>query len=705
MTMKLPIKRILIVLVEIAIFGFIGIIAWILYTGGGSFQIHGIVLHAHHIKKPVLLLLFALLLKKLLTGNVWREFRCLQPLCRLCAWCDAFFTRHITACRRKAWKSWSLAVFLGSFLSLMGSHQQMERRHGLIEHYYTNPEHAGTPLVVRPVRQPSLQVIDHDFPATLWNYSARWTGFLYAPKSGEYVFTTVSDDGSALSLDDQLVVDNRGVHGMSERTQTVHLERGLHVMTLDFMQYGGASVFKTYWTSPGKTKTLLPVANLYLKSMTPAKITFEHVVAAGLTVEEYVAGVLLALFLIGRLNPQRRFSTALCLLALGIIGLTIGGEISVLRLLGKTGDSPIMTWLRWGDRFLVLFVSLGIPYRKLKLTTVLQNGLLSGVTFLLCVGLFELCLRTGWFDDKGIIWIQDKYRKVDHEINEKNWEFARQNPFEFTDIIRSEQRPAGKDRLVVLGDSFVWGGAIPYEQAWGHKLERKLTQKYPQLEVVNWGKSGWSTLIELAFLEKEGSRYDLDVLLVGFVRNDPDLGRFKWKLLDVKTLPNKPLQVMFAPFRKLTPNAFEFTTAYLNEFLMNYVLDTEGYGWKAWYDTIYAKPNLREFFPVLEEFAEYCQQRKIRLIFVLTPGSYDAAEGRRMQIMADLLTQAGIEYLNLFPAMVRDLSQYPPRKLWANLADGHPGPLMTELFANETAQYLEQQGILAQLPHVAAANK
>lgn len=40
------------------------------------------------------------------------------------------------------------------------------------------------------------------------NFSVKWTGFLYAPYSGKYVFTLESDDGSALTINNELIISH-----------------------------------------------------------------------------------------------------------------------------------------------------------------------------------------------------------------------------------------------------------------------------------------------------------------------------------------------------------------------------------------------------------------------------------------------------------------------------------------------------------------
>ncbi len=66
------------------------------------------------------------------------------------------------------------------------------------------------------------------------NYALSWTGYIWAPESGDYTFGTKSDDGSAICMDldgdgdfdgeGELIVNNNAFQGEVEKTGTVFLE-------------------------------------------------------------------------------------------------------------------------------------------------------------------------------------------------------------------------------------------------------------------------------------------------------------------------------------------------------------------------------------------------------------------------------------------------------------------------------------------------
>jgi hypothetical protein len=70
-------------------------------------------------------------------------------------------------------------------------------------------------------------------------FSAEWTGSLVVRRDGIHRFATKSDDGSWLWIDDQLVVDNGGVHAIKNVAAELRLSRGVHRFKLRYVQNGG----------------------------------------------------------------------------------------------------------------------------------------------------------------------------------------------------------------------------------------------------------------------------------------------------------------------------------------------------------------------------------------------------------------------------------------------------------------------------------
>lgn len=69
----------------------------------------------------------------------------------------------------------------------------------------------------------------------------RWSGWLKSESSGLWQFRTNSDDGSQLYIDNKLVVDNDGLHGMQAKGGTANLRKGWHKMVITFFEKNGGA--------------------------------------------------------------------------------------------------------------------------------------------------------------------------------------------------------------------------------------------------------------------------------------------------------------------------------------------------------------------------------------------------------------------------------------------------------------------------------
>jgi hexosaminidase len=94
-------------------------------------------------------------------------------------------------------------------------------------------------------------------------YGLIFDGYINISEDGVYTFTTSSDDGSQIWIDDQLVVDNDKKHAAFELTSAVNLLKGLHKIRIRYFQGGGGSDLRVYMSQPGKARIELPPDSLF----------------------------------------------------------------------------------------------------------------------------------------------------------------------------------------------------------------------------------------------------------------------------------------------------------------------------------------------------------------------------------------------------------------------------------------------------------
>ena len=147
-----------------------------------------------------------------------------------------------------------LAVVAAMLLVVAGLFQWRQGQftgHGLQAVYYPGRDFNGKALrrAVEPRIDFSNKTHAH-FKRPV--FSAEWTGSIYLPRSGRYGFSTESDDASWLFIDDTLVVDNGGVHGLRRREGVRILPRGLHRIKIRYFQAGAGASLRVFWSPAGR---------------------------------------------------------------------------------------------------------------------------------------------------------------------------------------------------------------------------------------------------------------------------------------------------------------------------------------------------------------------------------------------------------------------------------------------------------------------
>jgi alpha-L-fucosidase len=85
-------------------------------------------------------------------------------------------------------------------------------------------------------------------------YGFEFTGYLQIPKDGVVAFFVGSDDGSDLYIDDTLVVDNEGLHGMQEKRGLIALAAGPHPFRVRYFNKSGGDGLTVSYQMPGLSK-------------------------------------------------------------------------------------------------------------------------------------------------------------------------------------------------------------------------------------------------------------------------------------------------------------------------------------------------------------------------------------------------------------------------------------------------------------------
>tara|TARA_Y100001933_G_scaffold263732_1_gene326408 strand:+ start:4735 stop:6426 length:1692 start_codon:yes stop_codon:yes gene_type:complete len=105
------------------------------------------------------------------------------------------------------------------------------------------------------------QAISEDVPQE--QVALAYESYLDVLQAGNYTFYTNSDDGSKLYVNGTEIVDNDGDHGVMERSGSLELTKGRHLIRVEFFNGGGGYHLDVKYKGPNVPKQIIPANHLY----------------------------------------------------------------------------------------------------------------------------------------------------------------------------------------------------------------------------------------------------------------------------------------------------------------------------------------------------------------------------------------------------------------------------------------------------------
>jgi len=128
-------------------------------------------------------------------------------------------------------------------------------KQGLTYNYYEgNWQRLPDFSELNSVRSGVIKNIIYPENVSTLNFGLKYEGYIKIEKDGLYEFFLTSDDGSKLTIDNEDVIINDGLHAMVEMSGSVFLKAGYHSIGISFFQLGGGSGLKLMMQAPGKEK-------------------------------------------------------------------------------------------------------------------------------------------------------------------------------------------------------------------------------------------------------------------------------------------------------------------------------------------------------------------------------------------------------------------------------------------------------------------
>jgi lysophospholipase L1-like esterase len=216
-------------------------------------------------------------------------------------------------------------------------------------------------------------------------------------------------------------------------------------------------------------------------------------------------------------------------------------------------------------------------------------------------------------------------------------------------------KPPGTRRVLMLGDSLTFGWGVPENEVTSAAVERKLNDKLKDArwEVINSGVGNYNTRLEVHYLEKEGLRYEPDVVVLNYFINDaePD-PRYSGNFINM----HSAAWVFFA-------NRLDVVARRL----------TQRDSWKAYYRGLYrdGAGGWEGARVAIHRFGQICRERRLHCLIVHQPelhqlDPYPFVDAARA--VEETAREAQLPFLDLLPT----LRGIDPRMLWVSIQDTHP---------------------------------
>ena len=271
----------------------------------------------------------------------------------------------------------------------------------------------------------------------------------------------------------------------------------------------------------------------------------------------------------------------------------------------------------------------------------------------------------------------------------------------------SIERRAGVTRIVVLGDSFTVGFEAGRGYNFPDVLEQQLNETDTAWEVYNLGMDGIGTLEQSLLFDSDAARYQPDIVLLAFYRNDlydvakgivhRDVYRdhvLMYRTEEERKLLAERLDRTLSGHRRLLRAGVQ--RSYLVRALWARWAHHFGWSWVSLNRNVVRgeidalKPRAlarREIVTRIEAMAESCRSRGCRFVFVAIPtkdetlgdGSWAAGE------IIDELARSGIETAPLLSAF-RERARRGEQLYWR--LDAHCNAAGYALIASELASRL-----------------
>ena len=263
--------------------------------------------------------------------------------------------------------------------------------------------------------------------------------------------------------------------------------------------------------------------------------------------------------------------------------------------------------------------------------------------------------------------------------------------------MRDREYPVAKPRhtfrILAIGDSFTYGQGVAQAETYAKRLEAMLNERLGDrgihFEVLNAGVRGYNTHQEMIHLQEIGLQFDPDLILVGFVLNDAELGH-----LGLKDVRSGLWLIRVKEWMKHNMVSYRFLRNQVKRLIERF----KGRGGSSVAPLRLAakrkpSPGWDLCRKSLKSIAAIAKVRNIPAMLVIFPYLYDLDDTYPFKgehaLVAKSGRESGMKVLDLLP----EFMGLEPSALWVSPTDGHPNATGHLIAAEEIYKAMLSQAL------------
>jgi lysophospholipase L1-like esterase len=241
----------------------------------------------------------------------------------------------------------------------------------------------------------------------------------------------------------------------------------------------------------------------------------------------------------------------------------------------------------------------------------------------------------------------------------------------------SYEKPPGRLRIMMLGDSFTVGWGAKFDETFPKRIERMYAERGIQAEAINTGVGNYNTIQEVEYYLREGYKYNPDIVVLNFTFNDAEP-------VPVSSPPPTILRVCYSCI---------FVEGRIDSVLRELFVKKD---WADYYLGLYGDDGQAKGWldakAYIAKLAAFTKAHGTKLLIASMPELHDV-QHYRLQKIIDLVHEAADENDVPFVDLLPYVQGVPSPELWVTPPDPHPNGLAHKLFADGIFDALEKLSV------------